>query len=82
MSTRTHAERVRGAAMSLPETAPATIGRRRNVHTGPPRSHEDVGFAPVKPEDRVCRSRAGRWRAAHAYDADGTCLFCCRRMIL
>ena len=48
---------------------------------GIPRNGEDVGFAWVPPVWRVCLSRAGRWRKAHEWDADGVCVFCSRREI-
>lgn len=41
-----------------------------------PRTAEDVGFAPVRFWERVCLSRAGRWRAAHQADKDGVCCLC------
>ena len=48
---------------------------------GIPRNAEVVGFAPAK-GPHVCLSRAGRWRAAHVRDRDGTCILCDRRLIL
>jgi len=75
MGAGSHAERVRSAVTGLPELL-VPIPGRRNVHAGVPRSHEQVGFAPVPLVAQVCQSRAGRWRSAHLLDSDARCVFC------
>ncbi len=75
MSTSGHAQRVRSAVSSLPEIMePGRPHRGRGLAV--PRSHEDVGFAPVRDIERVCQSRAGRWRRAHVPDQESRCIFC------
>ena len=56
------------------EVVPARPSRSAKVSI--PRSESDVGFAPVPDYARVCESREGRWRPAHAPEKDGTCVFC------
>lgn len=36
-----------------------------------------VGYAPAKPEQRVCWHAVNeRWSGQHHYDLDGACVFC------
>jgi hypothetical protein len=72
-----HARRVRGAILSLPETLAAGPANRVNRRVIP-RTDDEVGFAPCREIERVCLSRAGRWRRAHVLDKDGTCIYGCK----
>ena len=37
--------------------------------------HDRGRWAPYH-GPKVCKSKAGRWRAEHCYDADDICVFC------
>jgi hypothetical protein len=37
-----------------------------------------VGFAPCRPEQRVCLHPTGRWAGQHWGDKEGRCVFCGR----